>query len=280
MSDSSNINPFSEKATTIIENMSVGDVNLNANVNGNLVVNVNKQRPKPIQIQSPITQKHQLIIKETSDKIVELGIIIGEFSNPQKGYSKVRGSLNKILGITTIKECPDELFSQGCNYLSRWLYAFLTNNRVITNPPDWWRDYLLNGIHIHTSTNGVEEEKYREFLKYKYFVTSSTELDNKKLAELFNYSKTGKFDASRQRNPRDFEMRINAFSIYLDEKEQEGNFNRMNIRETRAKVLSELQQRDRSLFSISVSTFDTFLKKAKKMISFNFKSGSRPSKTY
>lgn len=75
-----------------------------------------------------------------------------------------------------------------------------------------------------------------------------------------------------------FEMRLEEFESYLEEKEQAGDFDRMNIVIKKEEMLVELQKRNRVLFSISLSTFEAFLKKAKKRIPFSSKYGARPKK--
>lgn len=255
-------------------NMNIGNVKINANVNGNFVVKVKKSRPNPIPIENPINPPHQLVLKELSDKIVDLGLIIGDYQSKEKAYPIVRGNLNKKLGVTTIKECSDDRFEDGREYLQRWLWALITNDKVIKNPPPWWRDYLLSGIHINLK---VGDEQYRDYLNTRYSVKSAEELNNIELAKVFNYSKTGKFDVSRiKENIRDFNLRMNSFSRWLDEMEQACEFDRMNIRMTKEQIHEVLKEYEPTLWQIALSTFLGFWSKAKKILKFDSKRGARP----
>lgn len=274
-----NIIPFPHRKTTVIKSMNVGDVNLNANVGGNIAITIRKQRPKiaPIPVDDPITPENKTVLKELAEKIVCLAIIAGKYQESRRAFGSVRDNLNKVLGVTTINECRNENFRKGRDFLQIWLFTLLTNDKVIKNPPDWWRDYLKAGIHINLQKNRIDEHTYENWMVKKYAVDSSMDLPDKELAELFNYSKTGKFDLTRiNENPRDFTLRHKALITYFDEREAAGNFSRKDVRMNKKELLEELQKRDKTLFSIALPTFAKFVKEAKKIDPFKLKDG-RPS---
>lgn len=279
MPGSRKITKFPSKRTTIIRNMNVGDVGINANVEGDLSINIRRQRPKatPISVIDQITPENKLILQELTEKIVDLGLITGFFLEKNKAFPSIRRSLNKQLKITSINEANNTQFQKGEKYLTQWLYVLLTDDKVIKNPPDWWRDYLIIGIHTNTNKNKINEATYKAWMIEKFSRDSSTDLNNKELAELFNFSKNGRFDLTRiKENPRDFTLRLQALIQYFEEREREGNFSRENTGMRLNELFLELQSRDKTLFAMAESTFKKFTDEARKITPFRLKTG-RPS---
>lgn len=275
MSDSDKFPPNESDKTV---NINTGDLNINANVNGDVNLTIKKPRPKPIPIEGAITPNHKRIFKDLIDKIVDLGIRTNKYKDHRDGQPKVRNALHRKLDVSRTDDIKDEFFNEGECYLQKWLFSLLTNDEVISKPPEWWRDYLLGGIHINKERNGVSDETYRDYLKEHYYKDSAEELSNDQLADVFNHSKNGRFIASKRLHYSVNDLRLRALIRYFDEKEQAGDFDRMNIRITKKEMFSELQNRDRSLFAMASSTFDDFLTKAKKIMPFHSNPGARPKK--
>lgn len=263
------------------ESLTVGNVESMTNHIGNIEQvhhhHYGKQ-PRAKNIVAPLTEedgglskKQKDYFTDTINKIVELGEITGEY---RAKHAIVRSQVNDEGGVTTVTRYPAAKFMDGVKVLNRWIGPMLIHEKVVANPPEWWRDHLYKAIHSELSTKGTESA-FREWLRITYSTDSITDLSDSELAEVYAKRKRKFSNPKVTENPRDFELRVVALAAYLDEAERAGRFDRMRIPLEYREILQELQASNRQLFSISESTFETFAKKAKKQLSFKLKQGVR-----
>jgi hypothetical protein len=144
------------------------------------------------------------------------------------------------------------------------------------NPPEWWDGHVKQAVHIWLERNGTEEA-FREWLRVRYSAESMDDLNPAELAEVYKARKNKFSNPKEKIHPRDFENRLVALGRFLDKAEGQGVFRRDNITWSKMDLLEALQNTDITLFSIELSTFETFLKQAKKHVDFKFKTGARPN---
>jgi hypothetical protein len=234
--------------------------------------------PRPVHKIRPLSEEEgglslaqRKYFRETIDKVCELGKIV---KNPKAVHAIVRASVNREGGVDTVGLYPAAMYWAGVIKLEEWLSPMLVHEKVMAKPPEWWRGHLKQAVHIHLARNGTEEA-FRVWLGIRFNAESMDELSDPDLVECYK-ARRNKFANPKEKvHPRDHENRLMALESFLDEAESEGRFNRMNIPLERKELLAELQATNRQLFSISESTFETFLKQAKKTMSFGFKRGVR-----
>lgn len=263
------------------ETVSIGNVENMTNHIGN-VEQINhhhyEKPPRPVHKIRPLSEEEgglslaqRKYFRETIDKVCELGKVV---KNPKAIHAIVRASVNRAGGVDTVGLYPAAFYWEGVIELERWLTPMLTHDKVMANPPEWWRAYLKQGVHIWLAKNGTEEA-FRVWLGVRFDAESMDDLSDSDLAEAYKARKTKFANPKEKVHPRDFENRLVALERYFDEAEYQGRFDRMKIPLERKELLAELRATDRTLFAIAESTFDTFLKQVKKRTSFGFQRGVR-----
>jgi hypothetical protein len=264
------------------ETISIGNVENMTNHIGN-VEQINHHHydkpPRPTYKIRPLSEEEgglslvqRRYFRETIDKVCELG---KKLKNPRAVHGIVRHSVNKAGGVDTVGLYPAEKYWEGIVELERWLSPMLVHDHILANPPEWWRNHLKQAVHIHLARNGTEKA-FRVWLGIRFNAESMDDLSDTDLAEAYKARKN-KFAYPKEKiHPRDYENRLVALERFFDEAESQGRFDRMNIPLERRELLEELRATDRTLFSIADSTFETFLKEAKKQTGFKFKTGVRP----
>lgn len=268
------------------ESLSIGNVENMTNHIGNVEqINHNHydKPPRPVYKIRPLSKdegglslSQRKYFRETIDKVCELGKIV---KNPKAVHGIVWASVNRAGGVDTVGLYPAALYWAGVIELERWLSPMLTHEKVMGNPPEWWRSHLKQAVHIWLEKNDTEEP-FRVWLKVRFDAESMDDLSNPDLAEAYKARKNKFANPKEKIHERDFDNRLVALERYLDEAEHQGRFDRMHIPLERRELLTKLQATDRTLFAISESTFETFLKQAKRRTSFAFKRGVRsPART-
>jgi hypothetical protein len=269
-------NSNSGEGTTIqnVESM-VNNIQNVENINNHYYDN---KPPRPVNKIIPLSEaegglslKQKTYFRETINKVWELGKIT---KNSKATHAIVRDSVNRAGGVTTVNLYPADRYWDGVIELEIWLSPMLVHEKVIENPPEWWRSHLMQAVHIWLERNGTEAA-FQEWLKTLYGVESMDELDDSELAEAYKARKNKFVNPKEKQHPRDFENRLSALIRFFDEAEEAGLFDRTRIPWERRELLEALQATDRTLFSLSESTFETFLKQAKKQLAFGFKRGTR-----
>lgn len=132
---------------------------------------------------------------------------------------------------------------------------------------------LLTRIHARCRNLGISNEVRKQYQLDRWGKESLTEFSDSELEELRQYVQQDhpSFQYKEKIHHRDQELREKALAALIDELEAQAHhdkqpFDRDRLPYTKPDIRALLQQRDRSLFSISETTFKDFWKKRRKGI--------------
>lgn len=175
-------------------NVFIGDISGNniSGIVGGVVSNVTQTN---VTTERYITQKKVEVIpgenaidaKQKGTLLQKVNEIVEWEKNTRqqpKTHKAVWSALNRHCGVNTYKEIAIEDFDKAVTYLDRWRGRLLNTKKAQTKSNKAWRSNRIKAIHVKIKEKNIETW-YRDFLKTKFGVSSSTELDDEQLQSLY-----------------------------------------------------------------------------------------------
>ena len=143
---------------------------------------ITKVKAQIIPGENGISSEQALVLQ---NKVKEVAEWESRVKQSPKTVRAIWSALNHYCGVATYREIKPEDFDKAYKYLSKWL-GRLGNTATARAPVnnETWRKTRYKAIHTKIKQKNIEEW-YREMLKSKYGVSSTTELNDENLQKSY-----------------------------------------------------------------------------------------------
>jgi hypothetical protein len=219
--------------------------------------------PKRLHVEQPLSKEQRKDLGDLIKEWVETRDRMRHPLNYGVAWKKLHNEW--LLGkVATLNEIESSEFAECKRWIQQQIrIAESGNPKLARKSPDYLRGkqkYIL----ARCGALGISETKRHQYCLDRFGIESLNGLSYSQTEELAQYVAQDhpSFSFKARANASEHDLRVRALTAWLEDMERADlSFDRFRIHLTKKHILAALQERDRTLFSMSKSYFEDFWKK-------------------